>query len=177
MMQVVLSALVSAQGYCERDQCFMAEVNGTPFQFRSYWPVSTQLLRQQGSMDGRMPERKVISIMFNGNSYVDSATGRQINESVQLEINYENEKLGEPSVYTVSMQYETGVYSIIKGSGSLVVTSFKWEPDMRSFRISADVNCSVHKWGDFSDDSNQRHLKVHLENALVSVPGWLLSKN
>lgn len=177
LMYLGMLAPVAAQGYCGRDECYSAELNNQPFIFRNYWQVNTNLIRQQASMDGRIPARKVITINFNGNTYADSTTGKQFDESIQVEINYEEEKLGEPSVYTVSAHYKWGVYSVLKTKDALKITAFKWEPDRSSFRISVDIDCVMHKWGEPLNSASDIPFKAHVENALISVPGWLLSKN
>ncbi len=174
-MYLGMLAPVAAQGYCGRDECYSAEINGSPFIFRDYWQVNTLLLRQQSSMDGRIPSRKVITINFNGNTYIDSAKGKQFNESIQLEIVYEEEMKGVPSVYTISAHYKGTNYSVIKGKNDLLITDFKWEADQHSFRITANVNCVMHPWGEPLNSGNDIVLKAHVENALVDVPGWLLS--
>lgn len=174
-MYLGMLAPVAAQGYCGRDECYSAEINGSPFTFRDYWQVNTLLLRQQSSMDGRVPSRKVITINFNGNTYLDSAKGKQFDESIQLEIVYEEEMIGTPSVYTISAHYKGTNYSVLKGKNDLVITDFIWEGDQRSFRITANINCTMHAWGEPLNSGNDIVLKAHVENALVDVPGWLLS--
>ncbi len=176
-VQVWLCTSIFAQGYCERDQCYYAEVNGASFQFRDYWPVSTQLIRQQGSLDGRIPGRKVITILFNGVTLGDSVQGRQFDESIELEINYDELNPTQADIYTIALHYKNGVYSALKTDTALKISGFKWEPNRDSFRLTAEINCRMHQWSTPLGSENDVLLKAHIENALVTVPGWLLGKN
>jgi len=169
---VVIAGSVPAQALCENGQCYSATLNGSAFQFRDYWPTNALLYRQQESLDGRIPARTVISIILSGVSRTDSS-GKQFHEGIQFEIMYEEGKLGEPAVYTVSMQHQWGLYSIIKGQGALTVTGFNWEPDHRSFRLSVDVNCVMHSFCSPVDPKNDIVLEAHISNVLITVPAWV----
>ncbi|HLP50474.1 MAG TPA: hypothetical protein VK154_06285 [Chitinophagales bacterium] len=169
------SYLLKGQDLCFEQQCFSATVNGTPFVFREYWPISASLIRQQGSMDGRAPQRNIISIFLTGLSYTD-INGKQFDEAIQFEIEYEDIKQGEPKVYTVSLHYKSGLYSVLRQQGSLIITDLRPEPGKQAFRISAEFNCAMHSWASPYESREDAMLQGKLTNVLVNVPGWLVSK-
>jgi|ERR1043165_4197832 hypothetical protein len=160
------------QDMCDSSQCYYAKINGSYFQLRNYWPLNAILYRQQGSLDGRRPSLNVISIALNGASYA-IADEKRFNEGVQFEMKYEEDKTGVPSVFTVSAQYQSKLYSIIRDSGSFEICSFKWEPDHRSFRISVEANCRMFAWGYPLDGQHEIHLEAKLSDILVAVPVWI----
>ena len=89
----------------EKDKsAFYATVDGKMFQLREDQLFRGLVLNKTGSLDGRAPNRIVINTTFNGPSY-DASEGRLFNETIQFEISYEADKLGEPSIYAVAMQY------------------------------------------------------------------------
>ena len=176
LIMLCASCVMEAKDLCFEQQCFFATVNDTPFVFREYWPISSSLIRQQGSMDGRAPQRTIISVFLSGASYPDK-NGKQFNESIQFEILYEEGKTGEPELYTTSLHYQSELYSVVRQKGSLVISDFKYEPDKQAFRISLRFNCVMHSWSAAYENKEDVLLKGEISNVLVQVPGWLLSKN
>ncbi|HLP21088.1 MAG TPA: hypothetical protein VK174_12335 [Chitinophagales bacterium] len=175
VLLLVTSYVLRAQDLCYEQQCFSATVNDTSFQFRDYWPLSATLIRQQASMDGRVPARSVITIVLSGQTYLD-VNGKQFNEGIQFEILYEDIKEGEPEVYTVSLHYGSDLYSVLKKEGSLVVTDLKPEPGQQAFRISAVFNCKMRSWAAAYEKKEDVVLEGKIQNVLVNVPGWMVSK-
>lgn len=176
LITLCTSYILKGQDLCFEHQCFSATVNDTPFVFREYWPISTSLIRQQGSMDGRSQQRNIINIFLSGLSYTDK-NNKQFNEGVQFEILYEEGKTGEPELYTTSLHYKSELYSVLRQKSSLVISDFKYEPDKQAFRVSLRFNCVMHSWSAAYENKEDVLLKGELSNVLIQVPGWLLSKN
>ncbi len=164
-----------AQNVCVDGQCLSASLNDTSFQFREYWPINASLSRQQGSMNGKKPNRTIISMVLNGTSYTQS-NGKQFCEGIQLEIAYEEGKLATEPTYTVYLQYQSGLYTVNTEEGTLKVTSFVIEPDKRSFRLSAELDCSMRSWCYPVDNKEALQLKATFSNMLITVPEWLVAK-
>lgn len=161
----------------EKDKsAFYATVDGKMFQLREDQLFRGLVLNKTGSLDGRAPNRIVINTTFNGPSY-DASEGRLFNETIQFEISYEADKLGEPSIYAVAMQYESGNYYSLKEQSKIAITQFDWETDKKHFRIAADFNCKLRSWGAPADGKKDIALKGRMSNIRVTVPSWITAKN
>ncbi len=155
---------------------FHATVDGKTFQLKEDQLFRGIVANKAGSMDGRVPAKTVVSATFNGPSY-DASEGRLFNENIQLEMNYEADKIGEPSGYAVAMQYESANYYSVKEQSKLTVTMFEWESDKKHFLISADFNCKLRSWGAPADGKKDMQLKGSMTNIRVTVPSWITAKN
>jgi len=161
----------------EKDKgTFSATVDGKVFQLREDQLFRGLVMNKNGTIDGRVPARTVISATFNGPSY-DMSQDRLFNETMQFEINYEADKTGEPVMYAVAMQYESGNYYSLKENSKLILTQFEWETDKKHFRISADFNCKLRSWGAPADGKKDITIKGKMSNIRVTVPSWITAKN
>ncbi len=173
----LLSASLTLTSFQEGDKsAFYATVNGKVFQLREDQLFRGLVMNKNGSMDGRIPNRTVISTTFNGPSY-DMNEGRLFNETIQFEINYEADKTGEPAYYILAMQYESANYYSIKEQSKITVTQFEWEADKKHFRLSADFNCKLRSGGAPADGKKDIVLKGQMSNIRVTVPSWITAKN
>jgi hypothetical protein len=127
-------------------------------------------------MDGRTPGSTVISFTVYGPSY-DKADGHPFNESIQVEMSYEPEKLGEPATYVLGLQFESTDYSMLKEQTKLRITQFNWEPDHKHFRMAADFDSKMRSWGYPNDKKSDVSLRGQMSNIRVTVPSWLAAKN
>ncbi len=155
---------------------FSAAVDSKQFE-----PAPDQLYRglvtnKNGSLDGRVPARTVISIVVNGLSY-NAAEGRLFNEAIQFEMNYLPSVTGEPTYYAVAMQFVSANYFMLRENSKLKITSFEWESDKKHFLLSADFDCTMRSWGYPADNKKDVRLIGSLKNVRVTVPSWLNSKN
>ncbi len=155
---------------------FAATVDGKPFKVRDDQIFKGILVNKAGSMDGRTAAHTVVNVTFNGPSY-DKPDHRPFNETVQFEINYQEQKTGPTSLFTVALQYQSTDYSMIKETSKLNVTRFTWEPDHKHFRISADFDCKMRSWGYPSDGKKDTNLKGKMTNVRITVPSWITAKN
>ena len=173
----LLLACLSLTSFQEADKsAFSATINGKVFQLREDQLFRGLVMNKNGSLDGRIPNRTVISTTFNGPSY-DMSEGRLFNETIQFEINYEADKTGEPAYSAVAMQYESANYYSIKEQSKITVTQFEWESVNMHFRISADFNCKLRSWGAPGDGKKDIVLKGQMSNIRVTVPSWITAKN
>ena len=134
------------------------------------------LEKKSGSMDGRTPARTVISFTVYGPSY-DKSDGHPFNESIQVEMSYEPDKLGEPNTYVLGMQFESTDYAMIKEQTKLRVTQFTWEADHRHFIMAAEFDSKMRSWGYPNDKKSDVMLHGKMSNIRVQVPSWLAVKN
>ena len=175
MLQTLTGAAALAQQTAEVKPAFTASVDGTPFTFRKDWALSSNLVYQQPSLDGARPQRTIINIMLDGESYA-ATDGNWFNESIQFEICYTGQMPDSNSICSLALQHNSTVYSFIKGMGGLKITSFAWSSDHRSFTLSADYDFTMRSWGYPNNGKKDVKLTGHLENISVTVPGWLLAK-
>jgi len=154
---------------------FSATVDGKAFKVKDDQIFKGILVNKEGSMDGRTAAHTVVSITFNGPSY-DKPDHKPFNETVQFEINYEEQKTG-PSKFSAALQYQSTDYSMIKEVSKLNITQFTWEPDHKHFRISADFECKMRSWGYPSDGKKDAFLKGKMTNVRIIVPSWISAKN
>ncbi len=155
---------------------FSATVDGKAFQLSEGQLFRGLVTNKQGTMDGREPARTVISTTFNGRNS-NQAEGRLVNEAITIEINYEPDKMGEPSMFTLAMQYESANYFVLKDQSKLTITQFEWEADKKHFLLSADYNCKVRSWGAPADGKKDLSLKGRMSNIRITVPSWVTAKN
>jgi hypothetical protein len=167
---------VLGQNTCEEDECFTATIDGNTFIFRDKLPLNAMMVKQPGSLDGRMPERTLITISLTGNSY-EAVDGHWFTDNIQFEINYTGQLSGEPRLYTISLQYNSTVYSCIKGGGQLKITRLDWQPDQRGFKLTAEFDCTMRSWGHPEDGKKDINLKGMLSNISINIPPWLIAKN
>lgn len=155
---------------------FHATIDAKPFQLRDDQLYRGLVSNKNGSLDGRVPSRTVITTTFNGLSYnVDE--GRLFNEAIQFELGYEPEVTGDLKYYGVAMQYLSANYFILKDNSKLKVTSFQWESDKKHFLISAEYECKMRSWGYPTDGKQDVMLKGKFSNIRVTLPSWLNIKN
>lgn len=155
---------------------FSATIDSKPFKLREDQLFRGIVANKNGSIDGRVPNRTVVSVTFNGPAY-NASEGRLFNENLQFEINYEADKTGEPQTFMVAMQYESANYYNVKDQSKLTVTQFEWESDKKHFLISADYNCKMRSWGAPADGKKDLILKGRMSNIRVTVPSWVTAKN
>ncbi|MDB5281528.1 MAG: hypothetical protein JWO06_603, partial [Bacteroidota bacterium] len=125
---------------------FTATVDGKTFVPREDQSLKGILVSKTSSMDGRTPARTIISTTINGKSY-DKTDGKPFNESVQFELAYEAEKLGEPALFAMALQFNSTDFSMIKEQSHIKITQFTWETDHKHFRMWADFDCKMRSWG------------------------------
>jgi hypothetical protein len=155
---------------------FSATIDGKAFQISNEQLYRGLVTKKAGSMDGRQPARTLVSATFNGPSS-NATEGRLFNENIVVEINYEADKTGAPSYYTLGMQYQSGNYTCIKEQSKLTVTQFEWESDKKHFRMSADFNCKLRSWGAPADGKKDISVKGKMTNIRITVPSWITAKN
>jgi hypothetical protein len=155
---------------------FSANIDGKAFQLSADQLFRGIVSNKQGTMDGREPARTVISTTFNGRPS-DQAEGRLVNEAIILEINYEPDKLGEPAMFSMALQYESGNYFMVKDQSKLTITQFEWESDKKHFLLSADYNCKLRSWGAPADGKKDLTVKGRMTNIRITVPSWVTAKN
>ncbi len=151
---------------------FSATVDGKSFQLKPEDLMRGILVNKAGSMDGRTAAHTVINVTFNGPSY-ERKDGKAFNETVQFELNYEDQKLGEPSLYSVALQYASTDYSMIKEQSKVHITQLNWEPDHKHFRLAADFDCKMRSWGYPNDGKKDVSLKGRMNNIRITVPSWI----
>ena len=155
---------------------FNTEVDGKPFELREDQLFRGLVVIKTGSLDGRMPTRTVINNTFNGLSY-NASEGRLFNETLQFEIGYEPEKIGEPSYYAAALQYKSGNYYLLKETSKLSVTQFIWEDDKKHFLLGADYTCQLRSWGAPDDGKKDVSVSGSFTNIRITVPSWVTVKN
>ncbi len=175
ILSVLISSSAFAQNICVDGQCFSTSLNDSSFLFREYWPINATLSQQQGSMNGKKPNRTIISLALNGSTYTQS-NGNSFCEGVQLEISFEEGKLAAEPTYTVYMQYQSGLYTVNTEEGTLKINSFKLEPDQHSFRLFAELDCSMRSWNYAIDNKDAIRMKANFSNILITIPEWLVAK-
>jgi hypothetical protein len=151
---------------------FSAMIDGKAFQLKPEDLMHGILVNKSGSMDGRSSKRTVINVTFSGPSY-DRKDGTPFNETVQFEMNYETQKLGEPAIYSVALQYASTDYSMIKEQSKVHITQITWEPDHKHFRMAADFDCKMRSWGYPMDNKKDVSLKGKMNNIRITVPSWI----
>lgn len=166
---------VRAQDICTNGQCVSAMLDGESFKHDTARIINALLYRQQASMDGRLSTGNRVSINLTGVSYT-TATGSSFNEHILIEFYYEEDKTGAPAVYSITAHYRSGLYSMIRNTGSFTITDIAWQPDHRSFRLSANIDCVMRCWTYATDGKPDIHLTGSLSNILVEMPGWLVVK-
>lgn len=155
---------------------FSATVDGKKFQVQDDQLFRGLLINKNASADGKIPERTVISAIFNG-ELQNVSDEKTFAENIQFEINYEDGKTGEPSYYALALQHQSGKYYLLKDQSKLTVTQFVWESDKKHFRISAEFNCKMRSWDTSSDKAKDVNVKGKMENIRITVPSWLAVKN
>ncbi len=173
---LICLSLSSFQQEGKDKAAFHAIVDGKTFQLKEDQLFRGIVANKAGSMDGRVPAKTVVSATFNGPSY-NASEGRLFNENIQVEINYEADKTGEPAGFTVAMQYESANYYSVKEQSKLTVTRFEWESDKKHFLLSADFNCKLRSWSAPADGKKDMQLKGSMSNIRVTVPSWITAKN
>lgn len=164
------------QGESELRGSFFATLDGKPFQIQEDQLFRGLLMNKSVSAGGKTQTRTVISTTINGQSY-DISPDKLFTESLQFEINYENEKIGVPSYYAAALQFQSAKYYLVKEQSKFTITQFNWETDKKYFRISADFDCKMRSWGYPTDGIKDVNLKGNLSNLRITVPSWLATKN
>ena len=159
----------------EKKGSFFATVDGSSFQLKPDDLLKGTFANKSGSIDGRTPAHTIINVTFNGPSY-NRQDGRPFNETVQFELNYEDQKLGEPSPYSVALQYQSTDYSLIKEISKVKVTQFTWEADHKHFRLSAEFDCKMRSWGYPMDGKKDVNLKGRMTDIRITAPSWITAK-
>lgn len=175
LLPLFISQSAFAQDVCIDGQCFSTTLNDNSFRFRDYWPINASLSQQQGSMNGKKPNRTVISLVLNGTTY-EQSNGKPFCEGIQIEIAFEEGKLAAEPNYTVYLQYESGLYTLNTEERTLKITSFKQELDHRSFRLTAEIDCRMHSWCYPIDSKEELQLKAKFSNILITVPDWMVAR-
>ncbi|MDB5283003.1 MAG: hypothetical protein JWO06_2078 [Bacteroidota bacterium] len=147
---------------------FIASISGDIFPAQE-GHLNASLVNQPPSLDGRRPARKVISVFMNGTPYLN-AQGRPFNQNILLEINFDEAMPEEPSVYAVSMQYRSVVYSVIKQNGDIKISGFAWEPDHKHFHLSVEFNCLMRSWGYPVDNQPDVTLQGYVKDVTIACP-------
>jgi hypothetical protein len=178
---LLLSVFICACSFRQEDEqsykgIFTASIDGKAFQVQEDQMFRGLLMNKPASMDGKIPARTVISTTFNGPSY-NLSEEKLFNESVQFEMSYETDKLGQPAYYALALQYASGKYYLLKDQSKLTITQFTWESDKKHFRISADYDCKMRSWESPSDGKKDIALKGKMTNIRITVPSWLTAKN
>jgi hypothetical protein len=155
---------------------FNVTIDGSPFPVQQDQLLRGLLMNKPASMDGKVPARTVISATFNGPSY-NLTEEKLFTESVQLEMAYETDKVGQPAFYALAVQYKSGKYYLLKDQSKLTITQFTWESDKKHFRISADLDCKLRSWEHPKDGKKDISLKGKMTNIRITVPSWLAVKN
>ena len=172
----IASKPIYSQQTCDNGECFMATVDGEVFHFRDYVPINALLINHQGPMDGKNPAKKIIYITLSGTTYnIDS--GRFFDQAIQLELNYDQNTIEQPTLSNIYMHFKSTVYGMIPTEDVLHITKFAWEPDHKSFRIWADFECPMRSWGYPNDGKKDVQLDGALSNILVHIPPWLMASN
>ncbi len=154
-------------------QCYGASVDNESFEVRDYTPLTAALVRQPSSMDGRSPAKKIISILLDGKSYTES-DGSGFNEIVQIELSFADLMVPDPTLFSVSLQHNSTVYSMVKGdSSNITITDFIWSMDHKSFTVSLNFNCAMRSWAYASTGKGEVNLKGKMSKIRVAVPGWI----
>lgn len=177
---IVLSSLfISSQSSYEEEKntgSFSATIDGKPFKLRDDQLFRGLLLNKSASMDGRTPARTVMSTNFNGTSY-NLSDGRPFSDLIQFEVGYEGEKLGEPSFYTVALQYNSTNYFMFHEDSKIQITSFMWESDRKHFLLSANFSCKMRSFGYPGDGKKDVTLDGSMTGIRMTVPSWIGQKN
>ncbi|MES2620305.1 MAG: hypothetical protein V4615_05580 [Bacteroidota bacterium] len=164
------------QGDSELKGSFFATLDGKPFLIQEDQLFRGLLMNKSATVGGKPQSRTVISTTINGQSY-DITPDKLFTESLQFEINYENEKTGVPSYYAAALQFQSAKYYLLKEQSKLTITQFNWENDKKYFRISADFDCKMRSWGYPNDGIKDVNLKGSFSNLRITVPSWLATKN
>ena len=154
-------------------QCYGAAVDNKRFEIRNYYPFTVALVAQPSSMDGAAPAKTIISIIMDGNSY-KASDGSTFDETIQLDLVLAAPMTPDPKSYSVSLQHNSTVYSMVKGDASNVtVTDFIWSKDGKSFNMSINFNCTMRSWASATTGKGDVNLKGKMSRIHVTVPGWI----
>lgn len=172
LLPVVLLLASSFRPAEEVKGYFSATIDGKPFKLRDDQLLKGILEKKSGSMDGRSAGGTIISFTVYGPSY-DRPDGRPFNESIQVEMSYEPDKLGEPTTYVLGMQFEMTDYAMVKEQTKVKITQFTWEADHKHFIMAAEFDGKMRSWGYPNDKKSDVNLKGKMSNIRVTVPSWL----
>jgi hypothetical protein len=153
---------------------FNATIDGAAFKVRDDQIYRGVLINRAGSMDGKVPARTMMNVVFNGPT--QEHEGKPIAESLQFEIAYVPEKTGDVRTFTISAQHNQGNYYLVKEESKLTITDFTWEDDKKHFLMSAKFDCKLRSYNAPADGTKDLAVKGSMQNIRITVPGWVANR-
>jgi hypothetical protein len=150
---------------------FKATLNGAAFKVRDDQIYRGVLINRAGSMDGKIPARTMMNVVFNGPT--QEHEGKPIAESLQFEIAYVPEKTGDVRTFTIAAQHNQSNYFLVKEESKLTITGFEWEEGKKHFVMSAEFNCKMRSYSNPTDGTKDLAVKGTMQNIRITVPSWV----
>lgn len=162
-----------------RNDCNLAVVvEGKSFELRDTDKYHAELLYKTASMNGGNSLKKQVdaSITFYGNELKDEKD-RAFGEKLEIEYAFNEGTLGEVSDLKVELKQNLNGYYQLPEESKVNITRLTWSSDRRSCVMSADIDCTLRKWGYPSESQPTVKLKGKMDNITVAVPAYIVVKN
>ena len=150
--------------------------NKSMFELRDNYKYKAELVNKNAAIDGRSTMRVVNSMEFFGNSF-NNAEGKQYDESLAMDIDFNNGRVSDDNGFVIEMKYDGESYFHLPAQSKFKVHRIDWSSDQRYFFLTAEFDLKMKRWGFPSESQPVIKVKGRMSGIKVTVPAWVQLKN